>query len=72
MHEPRSFPSTVRKIALCAPHVTALAGAILLAGCQSSVGPLSVPGFGKSSEEIKIERQAKQDPFPSPSDVGLQ
>ncbi|MBN1853337.1 MAG: hypothetical protein JW829_11455 [Pirellulales bacterium] len=50
----------------------AMAAIMMMAGCQSGLAPNGhLIGFGKTAKERKIERLAKTDPFPSPSDVGL-
>jgi len=40
-------------------------------GCQSWRSA-AVPGLSSKQGERQILKQAKQDPFPSPSDVGMQ
>ncbi len=55
---------------LCA---ASLLGRCLLAGsgCQTWQSSLAIPGLGSSQGEREILRQAKNDPFPSPIDVGM-
>jgi len=40
-------------------------------GCQTWRSSAAIPGLFPQKGERKILRQAKQDPFPSPSDVGM-
>ena len=52
--------------------VTALLAAGFFAGCQSSPVPSGgFGGFRQKAEERRVEREAENDPFPSPKDVGL-
>ncbi len=48
-------------------------GVLLIAttGCQTWRSSSVVPGVFAQKGERQILRQAKQDPFPSPSDVGM-
>ncbi|NOY29859.1 MAG: hypothetical protein GXP28_06675 [Planctomycetes bacterium] len=53
----------------------ALAGwAMLVAmiGCQSWQSSSVLPGLTATKDERLVVKQAKNDPFPSPSDVGIQ
>lgn len=54
---------------LCA---MSLLGAICLAstGCQTWRSA-AIPGMASKQGEREVLKQAKQDPFPSPSDVGM-
>jgi hypothetical protein len=49
-----------------------LALAVIAGGCQGLSRSSLVPGFAESRQERQIARQAENDPFPSPSDVGIQ
>jgi hypothetical protein len=42
-----------------------------LSGCQSIQSAPGLPGLGASRAERGIVKQAKNDPFPSPDQVGL-
>ena len=48
----------------------ALAAAFALVGCQS-FAPAGLGSLTAKQREQKIVKQAANDPFPSPSDVGL-
>ncbi len=43
-----------------------------LAGCQSWQSSTGIPGLGFSKVERQIVKQAKNDPFPSPKQVGME
>lgn len=43
-----------------------------LAGCQSWQTSTGLPGLGASKVERQIVKQAKNDPFPSPNQVGME
>jgi len=43
----------------------------ICAGCQSLDISSGLPGLSDSKNERQIVREAKHDPFPSPSDVGM-
>jgi hypothetical protein len=43
-----------------------------LAGCQSWQSSTGIPGLGASKVERQIVKQAKNDPFPSPDQVGME
>ena len=50
------------------------AGILLLlafTGCQSWQSPSVLPGLTASKGERLVMQQAKNDPFPSPSEVGM-
>lgn len=49
----------------------ALAFVCTLAGCQPWHSQLGVSGLGLASGERKIVKQAQNDPFPSPAEVGM-
>jgi len=51
---------------------TSLLGTVVIAssGCQSWHSA-AIPGLASKQGERQVLRQAKQDPFPSPSDVGM-
>jgi hypothetical protein len=40
-------------------------------GCQQVHQGISLPGITASSQDKKAVQLAKQDPFPSPADVGI-
>jgi hypothetical protein len=42
-----------------------------LAGCQSWQSKVGIPSLGFSQGERQIVKQAKNDPFPSPNQVGM-
>jgi hypothetical protein len=42
-----------------------------VAGCQAWHHAAAIPGLGSTQGERQVLKQAKNDPFPSPSDVGL-
>jgi hypothetical protein len=44
---------------------------VVAAGCQGLSSPSLIPGLAESRRERQIVRQAENDPFPSPSDVGI-
>ncbi len=44
---------------------------LAMAGCQAWHSKLGAPGFGFSKGERQIVEQAKNDPFPSPDQVGM-
>ncbi len=50
-----------------------LLGACLMAvcGCQTWQSSSAIPGMGSKQSERQVLREAKNDPFPSPSDVGM-
>ncbi|MEM8944515.1 MAG: hypothetical protein AAGD11_04965 [Planctomycetota bacterium] len=48
-----------------------LGGMIACCGCQTWQSTAAIPGMGAKRNETKVLQQAKNDPFPSPSDVGL-
>ena len=50
----------------------ALACLTLLAGCQTWQPSPGLPGLGFSKVERQIVKQAKNDPFPSPKQVGME
>jgi len=53
----------------------ALAGCLVLVaaiGCQSWQSSASLSGLTASKDERLVVKQAKNDPFPSPSDVGIE
>lgn len=43
-----------------------------LAGCQSWQSSSGLPGLSFSKVERQIVKQAKNDPFPSPKQVGME
>jgi hypothetical protein len=43
-----------------------------LAGCQSWQSSPGLPGLGASKVERRIVKQAQNDPFPSPDQVGIE
>ena len=45
--------------------------ALCLPGCQAWQSSTGIPGLDGWSEDSKIEKSAKNDPFPSPQQVGL-
>ncbi len=52
-----------------------LAGCLVLVamvGCQSWLATSSLTGLTATKDERLVVKQAKNDPFPSPSDVGIQ
>lgn len=49
--------------------VCCLASAV---GCQSWRSSGAIPGLGSTKGERQVLKQAKHDPFPSPSDVGME
>jgi hypothetical protein len=54
--------------------VATLIGVCLIAsnGCQSWQSSAALPGLVSGSGERQVLREAKNDPFPSPSEVGIQ
>ena len=48
----------------------ATATMVASSGCQA-LHSSAIPGMSLESGDRQILRQAKQDPFPSPSDVGI-
>lgn len=62
----RMIEVSLRARALWAP--LAIAGAVTAMGCQSFA---PVGGLTAKGREQKIIKQAANDPFPSPGDVGL-
>jgi len=44
---------------------------ITSSGCQSWRSSSAINGLGSNQGERQILREAKNDPFPSPSDVGM-
>jgi len=52
---------------------TSLLGGFLITcgGCQMWRSSLAIPGLGSKKVESRVLREAKNDPFPSPSDVGM-
>ncbi|MBL9161369.1 MAG: hypothetical protein JNL18_01375 [Planctomycetaceae bacterium] len=48
----------------------ALSAAVALVGCQS-FAPAGIGALAAKQREQKIVKQAANDPFPSPKDVGL-
>ena len=46
-------------------------GLLVSAGCQTWRSAAVIPGLSSTSGERAILSQAKNDPFPSPSDVGM-
>jgi hypothetical protein len=51
------------------------AGLLLIAalsGCQSWQSSHGIPGLGASKKERGIVKQARNDPFPSPEQVGME
>ena len=44
----------------------------VLAGCQTWQSSPGLPGLGFSKVERQIVKQAKNDPFPSPKQVGME
>lgn len=54
---------------LCATLLTL--GLIASSGCQMWHSSSAIPGMASKQGERKVLREAKNDPFPSPSDVGL-
>ncbi len=61
---------TKTKIWLCA---ASLVGSCLIAssGCQAWQSSSAISGLGSKQGERQVLREAKNDPFPSPSDVGM-
>ena len=53
--------------------VSCLLGCCLIAssGCQIWQSSSVIPGMGSKQSERRVLREAKNDPFPSPSDVGM-
>lgn len=55
-------------------HASAIIAMLLtlfLPGCQTWQSSTGIPGLDGWSEDSKIEKSAKNDPFPSPQQVGL-
>ena len=50
----------------------ALALVAAFAGCQAWQSSTGIPVIGSSKGERQIVKQAKNDPFPSPDQVGLE
>ena len=53
----------------------ALLGLLILSiplGCQSWHASTAFPGMQTTSDQRKVLQQLDRDPFPSPSDVGMQ
>jgi len=52
---------------------TSLLGTCLIAvsGCQTWHSSSAIPGMGSKQGVQQVLREAKNDPFPSPSDVGM-
>lgn len=46
-------------------------GLLVSVGCQTWRSAAVIPGLSSTSGERAILSQAKNDPFPSPSDVGM-
>ncbi len=45
--------------------------ALVVSGCQAWHSSAAIPGLTTTTGERKVLRQAKNDPFPSPADVGM-
>lgn len=45
---------------------------LMTAGCQTWKSSSAIPGMSAKKSEREALRQAKHDPFPSPSQVGMQ
>lgn len=43
----------------------------ILSGCQTWHTASAIPGLSANRGERQVLRQAKNDPFPSPSEVGI-
>ena len=54
---------------LCA--MSLIVGMGISGGCQTWQTSAVIPSFGATSGERQVVRQAKNDPFPSPRDVGI-
>ncbi len=48
-----------------------VAGLVVASGCQGLSSSSLIPGLAESRRERQIVRQAENDPFPSPGDVGI-
>jgi|GEM_PF-2801852 len=46
--------------------------ALATGGCQNLSSTSLIPGLAESRRERQIVRQAENDPFPTPSEVGIQ
>jgi hypothetical protein len=48
-----------------------IVGSLLTTGCQVWNSSGSIPGLNNWSKDLTYAKQAKNDPFPSPEQVGL-
>lgn len=61
-----------KRLARCVP-AAVLIGVCLIAsnGCQTWQSTSALPGMVSNQGERQVLREAKNDPFPSPSEVGI-